>query len=825
VVVHSGGADGIFNPGALELVRELTAEFVRLPALGAGDLMSLATEPGFRYRPGTYAIQTLLEPPLKTRAELDQLREDLRRIGLYTGSLVSIDGQSTAILIGVPPGVDRTKLCREVMDIVAAQKSALPPGVDDIGVTGAPVAEALLGLHILEDLGVPKGMLGISTRSGDTRQAWNFGLVPVAILVMMLVLLVSFRNVLAMLVPLPGVLATLVFVFGLMGWCGIPIYLTIAIMPVLLTVTGVINDVYLFNRYFTLLREKEGGSHIDLLVETLDKMVSPLTATSLATAVGFFSFCFSPLRPVRAFGVCAGVGALAGLLCSLTIVPALLALINPKRFLPMRRRAGGHRSLTLAAGFERLGMAVIRWRWCVLGLVFAVMAVTPLGLRRLIVQDSWTSGFDPDSDFSRVTRLVNAEFDGMHLLLVSCDAPQLLQGEIPGSALLPGRLVLPMNLMPGSGFLLGSPVSVFPAGTNAAAPAAWHTYVDKMVRHGDSITVYATHSRADLDICRRLSGESRLRFEIASQSQLDPLIIAAIDQLGAFIRTRVEYGVGGVLGPADYLRTTRFLMRPEDPGAKVLPASASEAWSLWNYYRFARGPRRLRQVVDATYAQSLTTIFLKDANFVNTAGLMSDIRAYEREHLAPKGIKVGFAGDVALSQTLIKGIVATQLRSLAWSLIGIFLVTAVLGGSWRWGVYCLLPSLLAVVFKFAVMGWLGIPLGVATSMFAAMTLGLGVNCAIHLLEAERQIRAAGAPPPEALSRALASTGPPALINTLALSLGFGTLIISHVPANARLGLLLALGLAICFLASMLILPVFMRWKGYVADGGLDEAKR
>ena len=44
--------------------------------------MSLATEPGFRLRPGTLVHPTLLEPPLKTKAEPDQLRDDLRRIEL-----------------------------------------------------------------------------------------------------------------------------------------------------------------------------------------------------------------------------------------------------------------------------------------------------------------------------------------------------------------------------------------------------------------------------------------------------------------------------------------------------------------------------------------------------------------------------------------------------------------------------------------------------------------------------------------------------------------------------------------------------------------------
>jgi hypothetical protein len=96
-------------------------------------------------------------------------------------------------------------------------------------------------------------------------------------------------------------------------------------------------------------------------------------------------------------------------------------------------------------------------------------------------------------------------------------------------------------------------------------------------------------------------------------------------------------------------------------------------------------------------------------------------------------------------------------------------------------------------------------------MFAGMTLGIGVDFAIHVVEGYGQARAAGATQTEALTRAMASTGPPVLVNTLAISLGFGVLMLSQVPANARLGLLTVLGLVDCLIASLLILPVVLHW--------------
>ncbi|MCH8150383.1 MAG: MMPL family transporter [Planctomycetes bacterium] len=57
------------------------------------------------------------------------------------------------------------------------------------------------------------------------------------------------------------------------------------------------------------------------------------------------------------------------------------------------------------------------------------------------------------------------------------------------------------------------------------------------------------------------------------------------------------------------------------------------------------------------------------------------------------------------------------------------------------------------------MGLFGVPLGVATSMFAGMTLGIGVDYAIHLLERYRRARESGLDTQASLTDAVAATGP------------------------------------------------------------------
>ena len=832
VLIRSNHARGIFNVHTLKLIRELTDAFRQLEGIHPWNVFSLATERGDRVKPGTLTFRVFLEPLPRTYQELEQLRNDLREIELYTGTLVSYDEAAASIMVGVPSGMDRTDLYRTIWEIIEA-KGEIP---EQIHVIGAPVAEALLGTHILEDLGVPSAILGHRTDRRNDLGAWavptslyelrvliahHIGLVPIVLVVMAAVFLLSFRGFAATLLPLTEVGACLITVFALMGWFDVPVYLTVAVLPVILTAIGVADEIHIFARYQEQLRDRPGDERIDVLTATMDEMWVPVVKTSITTAIGFLSFALSTIAPVQAFGVFTAVGIIFCMLWSLTVIPAMLVLVKIRR--PVARttfaKQGEPRRVPL---FARLGATVVRHRCAVLILGLIVTVAAPFGVRLIVVQDSWIDGFAPDSDFYQATHLFNDQFLGTHILLVCVDAGSVkpLRGEVLGSQVDHRWMRLPADLVDDPETLVDrhivlqrpdSPVPMTSIPPRERFRSIWRSRIETAVRSDDYIQISTNRRHGSPKLALRLPASMLVKYDITTRPFVWPEPLKRIEQLEAFLETHHDKAVGGVIGTAAYLKTTSFMARARREVERRIPDNPDRIEWLWAQYGRVRGKERLRQAVDADFARALVTVFLEDANFVATARLMDSIREYEEEHLAPHGMSLSFAGDVAVSQTLIEAIVTTQVRSLLGSLIGIVAVTALLGRSLRWGVLCVLPCALAVLVNFAAMGVAGMPLGVATSMFTGMTLGIGVDYAIHLMERCRRSRARGLELDAALADAVGATGPAIVIDAIAVALGFGVLMLSQVPANARLGGLVVLSIINCLAATLLLLPALLRF--------------
>ncbi|MCH7632212.1 MAG: MMPL family transporter [Planctomycetes bacterium] len=823
VFIETDDDNGIFNADTMALVDALTSAFKNLEGIRPASVFSLATESSDRVFPGTIRFRRFLEPLPTTRADLDRVRDDLRRIRLYNGTLVSSDKRATAVLVGIPQSANRLELLAAINETIAAHDLR----GDRIHVIGAPVAEALLGTHILEDLGVPTSLLGVSTRANRTNDAiersrvevlrsWiaeHIGLAPLAIAIMGVVFLISFKSVSAVALPLGEVGACLVVVFAVMGWVGVPVYLTTAVLPVILTATGITDEIHIFSRYRQLLRADQKKKHTDQVLIVMQEMGRPIVMTSITTSIAFLSFAFSTIAPVRAFGLFTALGIVFCMLWSLTVIPACLAMIPPGRF--VGRRAAGATGPP-ATAFRRVGELVTRWRYAVIAIAVVLTVAAPFGVRKIVVQDSWIDGFSPDSEFHRATTAFNERFLGAHVLLVRFDTGHsALTGQIPPQAVDHRTLRLPLTVTNDERSLVGMQLRL----TRATDPSSrdrdkstmteWVAWIEGATRFDDHIMFSLERGHIPPAHALRLGADERMNYEIAPRRLLRPEAIKRIHLFETYVETCKSEAVGGVVGTGDYVATVNYMLSGRRERERRISNDVRRIARIWSEYERIRGTARLRQLVSADFSRSVSTILLKNANFVDTARLMTKIRDYETNYLAPHNISLAFGGDVAVSQSLIEAIVDTQVVSVLGSLAGVLIVTMLLGRSLGFGLCCVLPSALAVLLNFAAMGVLGIPLGVATSMFSAMTLGIGVDYAIHLQLRYRRLLSEGITPSDALPEAVAITGSAIGIDTLAVALGFGVMIFSQVPANARLGGLVALSIVNCFLATVILLPALL----------------
>jgi predicted RND superfamily exporter protein len=683
VLIESPRPEGIYHAATLRSLQRISDAVARIEGIGPRNVVSLATEHRDRFLPGTLRRRTYLTPLPDTPELLAELRSDLEAAGIFYGTLVSRDGHAAAILAGVPAaaaGRDRTELYRQI----AAKARREAARGDRISVVGAPAAEALLGVHVAEDLAT---------------------LLPLTIAMIAGVVWIGCRRLWGVALALVKVAAALVWTLGLMGWIGAPVYLPTAVLPVILTALGLADEIHIFWEYQQVLGGEEGAAAPSgALRETMRRLAVPVALTSVTTAIGFLSFLTSSIVAVRSFGLFAALGMLFCMLWSLTATTAAtagLALLAPGA---MRRPApaiGARRARAGRAASSLLGRP--RSVLAALGLVTAGLG---LGVFRLAVQDSWIQGFSPESDFRQASERADAQFHGTHILLAHL--------RFSG-----GR-----------------------ASREGAGPL------------------------------------------------LDPRVLAAVGDFESFLRGRP--GVGGALGLHSYLEAANFLGLGRREEARGMVDTAERIRHSVLRLEIARGRDRRREVVDDGMKSTIVTVFLRGANYRDTAALIKDIRRWEGRHLAPLGGRVELAGDVAVSQAMIPAIVRSQVSSLLVALLGTLLAIAFLYRSAATGLLALLPACAAVLWVFGGMGWAGVPLGVATSMFCAISLGVAVDFAIHFIERYR-LRGAGGPG-DAARRAFVETGPGIAADALAVSLGFGLLAVSRVPPNAYLGLLVAAAL-------------------------------
>jgi uncharacterized protein len=315
-------------------------------------------------------------------ADKKVLRAKVMSRSHIVGNLVGADGQAVVILCYLAYGVNPKEVARRIKEVVGGE---MPHAKVFWG--GGPFVSSYI----------------FATTQKDLKR-----LTPWAVLAIIVVMMLSFRDVWGTLVVLLSTGLGIVIVLGAMQAMGVGFNLVLSSTPVVLFAIGSAYGLHVLAHYYDALEKDEATV---ALQKTLEDTGPVVLAAGLTTAASLFSFVAMDIVPVRIFGIFTALGIVVVLVLSLTLVPALIHLLH------LRRPAPAQGPVARLSG--RLAMASYRHRR-VLSLVVATVGIVALSLALQVDSTvDMTTFFSDDSPPARSATFLQKHFGGSDYLQVN----------------------------------------------------------------------------------------------------------------------------------------------------------------------------------------------------------------------------------------------------------------------------------------------------------------------------------------------------------------------------------------------------------------------
>lgn len=319
---------------------------------------------------------------------------------------------------------------------------------------------------------------------------------------------------------------------------------------------------------------------------------------------------------------------------------------------------------------------------------------------------------------------------------------------------------------------------------------------------------------ADREINRTLAGTNFLDIVVESQADdgiLTPETLNRLDALQGYVRTLG--GVGAVTSIADYIKQLNRAVDGGGAAAYRIPDDTSLIAQLMLTYQASAPPTEFQSLIDSNGRTALVRVWLRADRWSEQRKVVLATQKYIDREFAGAAVKATLTGRVMLDYEWVQSVASGHALSVLAATLSVLFMCIVIFRSIRDGLLCLAPLFVSVALVYAVMGLAGIWLGVATSMFASVAIGLGIDFAIHMIARARKAEGLT---PDADARVLyvcQSTGRAVLFNATAVGIGFGILTLSAAPPIRMFGVLVATAIVGAFVAALTVLPALLKLIG------------
>ena len=334
-------------------------------------------------------VHPLMEAVPKDPAALRALAAEVMANPILVGTIVAEDQRATSIYVELSLDADDAPSLVKAYEKIAQI-----------------IAEA--GLEESTHLGGPPM---VTSQTSRVIQSDNNRLVPLVILVVGLTLLVCFRRIQGVVIPLTIAIITTIWTLGVMSLVGIAQNIVTTMLPVFLISIAVADAIHFLNAYYVRRQQLTSGAAI---ADSFQRLFTPLLLTSVTSVVGFLVISNTHLTFLKEFGWFVALGIGIAFLLTVTLLPALLHLFDGLHSpAQVQRSARNLQVLQMLSDYTvAIVVRVTNQPWVVLTLLAILIAASAVVLPNLKVDNEAVGFFDEQSKIRQDTDQIKRRFDG-----------------------------------------------------------------------------------------------------------------------------------------------------------------------------------------------------------------------------------------------------------------------------------------------------------------------------------------------------------------------------------------------------------------------------
>lgn len=274
------------------------------------------------------------------------------------------------------------------------------------------------------------------------------------------------------------------------------------------------------------------------------------------------------------------------------------------------------------------------------------------------------------------------------------------------------------------------------------------------------------------------------------------------------------------LGPinslVDYLKEINQSLNGDDPSFYRIPDSSAMTAQYLLLYESSGANEDLSDIKDFDNQMARLVVPVVNMKASDMKAELDTIEDFLRSDFAELNAIV--TGTIALYTVqdvyVSDGMVQSFLVAL--TVITVFFIT--LFRSFKYGLLSIIPSILPIILAGSVAGFLGIFMDQSAVIVFAMTMGIAVDDAIHVMSRYLLAKKQGANTHEAIERSMNESGRAVVFSSIVLVSGFSVLCFASFTTVIYVGLFGAIIMSLALVGDLLVLPAIL----YLVDSKHDK---